>query len=193
MVSPIIICGHQTVCGLKNTILQNNQYLNNFSKQAAIWCWPLSYSYEGIIYTNHTFYLFHHCWSGMVNLQMTIMHNHYASGYSTVGDAKVVPILDHKLLITELKRKEYQRMSFQQQGKKSFLRFTNRKTECVCETWMWTGFLNWGQCQLLSPAWVMNLWYVQCSFINRFFPSFHFIPCISPCLSSLYYTICKSF
>ena len=62
------------------------------------------------------------------------MHNHYASGYSTVGDAKVVPILDHKLLITELKRKEYQRMSFQQQGKKSLMRFTNRKTECVCET-----------------------------------------------------------
>ena len=138
--------------------------------------------------TDHTFYLFHHFWSGMVNLQMTIMHNHYASGYSTVGDAKVVPILDHKLLITELKRKEYQRISAT--GQKIISEIYKQKNPC---TWMWTGFLNWGQCQLLSPAWVMNLWYVQCSFINRFFPSFHFILPILPCLSSLYYTICKSF
>ena len=190
MVSPIIICGHQTVCGLKNTILQNNQYLNNFSKQAAIWCWPLSYSYEGIIYTDHTFYLFHHFWSGMVNLQMTIMHNHYASGYSTVGDAKVVPILDHKLLITELlKERNIRECHFSNREKIIFGIYKQKNPF----TWMWTGFLNWGQCQLLSPAWVMNLWYVQCSFINRFFPSFYFILLISPCLSSLYYTICKSF
>ena len=146
-------------------------------------------------HTDHTFYLFHYCWSGMVNLQMTIMHNHYASGYSTVGDAKVVPILDHKLLFTELyfwgvlKERNIRECHLSNRTKNNFWDLQTEKPL----------YLNVDRVFELRPVPVviasLSYEFMICSmFIHQWvFPSFHFTLPILPCLSSLYYTICKSF
>ena len=55
-------------------------------------------------YALNTWYLFDHLRSGMINLQVSIVHDHHSPCDAAVGNAEVVPILDHGFQYQNLSR-----------------------------------------------------------------------------------------